>query len=389
MRNAYVVAIQRSAVTKAGKGGLSTFRPDDLLAALIQSMMREYPTLADRIEDVVIGCALQEGPQAGNIARNATLLAGLPDHTPAVTVNRLCSSGLQSIVYAAERVMLGLSDVVLAGGVESMSMVPFTPSRFSINPRLFDAAREDIGMAYGMGLTAERVAEKYQISREDQDQYALESHRRALHAIQSGWKEAEILAIDVPHWTPAGTESVSVLEDEGPRQDTSLEMLSRLPTVFKKKGTVTAGNSSQISDGAGIALIVSEPILKTLHLSPLARYCGFAVTGVAPEEMGIGPITAIPKVLKQLGLTLTDLDWIELNEAFAAQTLAVLRTLHLDPDQVNPMGGAIALGHPLGASGTLRTATLLHGLRRTQGRYGMVSLCVGVGMGTAAVFERV
>ncbi|MCX7123137.1 MAG: acetyl-CoA C-acyltransferase, partial [Gammaproteobacteria bacterium] len=349
-----------------------------------------------QIDDVVIGCAMQEGPQGVNVARVSALLAGLPHRVPGVTVNRLCSSGLQSIAYAAERIQLGLSDLVLAGGVESMSMIPFTSNRFSFNPDLFDGQHaDDLGIAYGMGLTAEVVAKKYQISREDQDRFAFESHRRALQAIQNGWFKAEIEVLEVRnHHADLAVGKIiekmlKVTQDEGPRADSSFEALQKLPPAFAKGGTVTAGNSSQISDGAGIALIMSEKMLKALNLVPIARFCGFAVEGVDPAEMGIGPIQAIPKVLKQVGLKQKDLDWIELNEAFAAQSVAVIRALDLDPSKVNPNGGAIALGHPLGATGTIRAATLLHGLQRINGRYGMVSMCVGVGMGAAAIFERI
>ncbi len=394
MKNAYLVAVQRSPVCKAGRGAFAHVRPDRLLADLLAKMVAHYPSIQDQIDDVVIGCAMQEGPQGVNVARISALLAGLPQRTPGVTVNRLCSSGLQSIAYAAERIQLGLSDIVLAGGVESMSMIPFIPERFSFNPDLFDGQhQDDLGIAYGMGLTAEVVAKKYQISRENQDRFALESHQRALQAMQAGWFKAEITPIEVTQRqadlvTQTVLESKRVVDqDEGPRAETSLEALAKLPAVFAKDGTVTAGNSSQISDGAGVALIVSEKMLKALNLTPIARFCGFAVEGVDPAEMGIGPIKAIPKVLKQLGLQQADLDWIELNEAFAAQSVAVIRALDLDSAKVNPNGGAIALGHPLGATGTLRTATLVHGLQRIKGRYGMVSMCIGVGMGAAAIFE--
>lgn len=392
MKPAYIVAIHRSAVGKANKGAFANMRPDTLLAELISKMIAKFPQIKDRVDDVVVGCAMQEGPQGVNVARIAALLAGLPDSTPGVTVNRLCSSGLQAIAYAAERIQLGVADIVLAGGVESMSMIPFNTERYSFNPVLFDG-KHDAGIAYGMGITGEVVAKKYAVSREDQDRYALESHRRAITAISQGWFKDEICPIELhsPHAdlsTGQVIEKVQVItQDEGPRADTSMEALSKLPAVFMKNGTVTAGNSSQISDGAGVALIVSEAMLKELNLTPMARFCGFTVAGVAPEEMGIGPARAIPKVLKQVGLSLDKLDWIELNEAFAAQTLAVIRTLGLDAAKVNPCGGAIALGHPLGATGVLRTATLLHGLKRIKGRYGMTTMCIGGGMGAAGIFE--
>jgi acetyl-CoA acyltransferase len=395
MHSAYIVSIQRSAVTKAFKGSFAQVRPDDLLASLLTQMVGQYPEIRDIIDDVVIGCAMQEGAQGMNIARMALLLAGLPDRTPGVSVNRLCSSGLQSIAYAAERIGAGHADVMLAGGVESMSFLPFTPERLSFNPRLFAAGPSaDLGIAYGMGLTAEVVARRYAVSREDQDHFALESHRRAVQAQGAGQFAAEIWGVEAPLIRPnlatgvIETEVRLVIEDEGPRANTSFEALQKLPAVFEQGGTVTAGNSSQISDGAGITLIVSEKMLKTLNLRPLARFCGFAVTGLAPEEMGMGPVAAIPKVLKQVGISQNELAWIELNEAFAAQALAVSRQLKLDPARVNPLGGAIALGHPLGATGTLRSATVLHGLKKTKGRYGMVSMCIGLGMGAAAVFEN-
>lgn len=393
MNQAYIVAIHRSAVTKANKGSFANTRPDTLLAELIAKLIAKFPEVKDKIDDVVIGCAMQEGPQGVNVARVATLLAGLPNTTPAVTVNRLCSSGLQAIAYAAERIQLGLSDIVLAGGVESMTMIPFNADRYSFNPILFDGKHDDIGIAYGMGITAENVARDYKVSREEQDRYALQSHQRAMKAIKEGAFEAEICPIEVTdRKADLATQKVAetkkvVKQDEGPRADTSFEILEKLPAAFAKGGTVTAGNSSQVSDGAGIALLMSEKMLKALKLEPLARFCGFSLTAVPPEVMGIGPITAIPKVLKQLGLSLKDMDWIELNEAFAAQTLAVIRSLNLDINKVNPCGGAIALGHPLGATGAIRTATLLHGLKRTKGRYGMTTMCVGVGMGAAGIFE--
>ncbi len=395
MSNAYIVAAYRAPIGKAGKGQFAHLRPDTMLSMLIRDLVDRFPAVRNEIDDVVVGCAMQEGPQGVNVARIAALLAGLPVRTPGVSVNRLCSSGLQSIAYAAERIQLGLSDVVIAGGVESMSMIPFTADRFSFNPILFDGQHnEDLGIAYGMGLTAEVVAKKYEVSREDQDRFALQSHERALHAIQKGHFKAEIVGIEVTdHRVDSGLQSVCDIkhiaaEDEGPRADTSFEVLQKLPAVFAKDGTVTAGNSSQISDGAAVVLVVSEKALKKFNLTPIARFCGFAVTGLAPEEMGMGPATAIPKALKQAGLSQNDLDWIELNEAFAAQSIAVIRQLNLDPAKVNPCGGAIALGHPLGATGSIRTATLLHGLERTQGRYGMVTMCIGVGMGAAGVFER-
>lgn len=395
MQTAYIISAQRAPVTKAGKGGFSQMRPDTLLANLIQKTLVQFPEVRDCIDDVVIGCAMQEGPQGVNIARVAALLAGLPNRTPGVSVNRLCSSGLQSIAYAAERIQLGQADIILAGGIESMSFLPFSLDRFSFNPILFDGHHSDeIGIAYGMGLTAEEVARKYEVSRESQDEFAFNSHQRALKAMEAGYFKDEILGIDVPKQLPdlvSGEilkSSQYLTQDEGPRKETSLERLSKLPPVFMRDGSVTAGNSSQVSDGAAVLLLVSEKMLKTLGLPPLARFCGFSVTGLAPEEMGMGPVKAIPDVLNRVGLNLEDMAWIELNEAFAAQSLAVMRQLSLDPERVNPCGGAIALGHPLGATGSIRAATLLHGLKRTKKRYGMVSMCIGLGMGAAGIFEN-
>lgn len=393
MQAAYVVMIQRSPVTRANKGAFRDLRPDDLLAFLISDTLKKIPQLDPfLIEDLIVGCAMPEGAQGLNIARNIALLAGLPNTVPGVMVNRFCSSGLQSIAYAAERIMLGHSDVILAGGVESMSMVPMGGFHLSMNPRVFTEP-ELLGISCSMGITAENVAAKYQVSRFAQDQFALRSHQRALAAQKNGWFSAEITPISVPHHRPdlstnrVKTDSLIVSQDEGPRNDTNMEILGHLPAVFKKDGSVTAGNSSQVSDGAGIAVLMSERMVKQLSITPMARFCGFSVAGVPPEIMGIGPVVAIPKVLKLIGIGLQDLDWIELNEAFAAQSLPVIAQVGLDPEKVNPQGGAIALGHPLGATGAIRTATLLHGLRRIKGRYGMTTMCIGTGMGAAGVFE--
>lgn len=395
MQTAYVVAVQRSPVTKAHKGAFKNLRPDDLLANVMVETLKKVPALDPAlIEDVIIGCAMPEGAQGMNIGRIVALLAGLPDSVPGVTVNRFCSSGLQSIAYAAERIMLGHADVMLAGGVESMSMVPMGGFHLSMNPRIFNEPKL-VGLSYSMGMTGEDVAEKYKVSREAQDEFSLHSHEKALSAQANGWFDAEIIPISVTnkiadlHTEKVVEKTELVAKDEGPRADTSLEALEKLPTVFKKDGTVTAGNSSQVSDGAAIAVLMSERMVKQLNVQPLARFCGFSVAGVPPEVMGIGPIMAIPKVLKQTGLSLEAMDWIELNEAFAAQTLAVIRTVGLDMNKVNPEGGAIALGHPLGATGTIRTATLVHGLERIKGRYGLCTMCIGSGMGAAGIFERV
>ena len=393
MHTAYIVAIHRTPVSKAHKGAFKEFRPDDLLAFLLQETVKTIPALDPKlIEDVIIGCAMPEGVQGLNLARRVALLAGLPDSVPGVTINRFCSSGLQSMAFAAERIMLGLSDVILAGGVESMSMVPMGGEHLAINPSIF-SNEAALGMVYSMGITAEKVAEYYKIGRHTQDEFALESHQKAIQAEQNGWFKAELIPVNVVHNIPdlstkkVATVRIKVAKDEGPRSDTSLEALAQLSPAFKSGGTVTAGNSSQVSDGAGIAVLMSERMVKVLNLEPLARFCSFAVAGVAPEMMGIGPVAAVPKALKLAGITLDQLDWIELNEAFAAQSLAVINSLQLDRAKVNPQGGAIALGHPLGATGTIRSATLVHGLKRSKGRYGMTTMCIGTGMGAAGIFE--
>lgn len=395
MQTVYVVAIQRSPVTKAARGAFKNLRPDDLLALMIRETLKKLPMLDPQlIEDVIIGCAMPEGPQGMNVGRIAALLAGLPDSVPGVTVNRFCSSGLQSIAFAAERIMLGQSDVMLAGGVESMSMVPMGGEHLAMNPRFFTDPKL-LGLSYSMGMTAEMVATQYKVSRAAQDEYALHSHQKAIHAQNAGWFDREMIPVEVTHASPdlqaqkILTQQEWVRHDDGPRVDTSLEALAKLPAVFKQEGMVTAGNSSPMSDGAAVAVLMSERMVQKLNLQPLARFCGFAVAGVAPEIMGIGPVAAIPKALKLAGLTLEQIDWIELNEAFAAQTLAVINTMGLDISKVNPQGGAIALGHPLGATGTIRTATLLHGLQRIQARYGLCTMCIGSGMGAAGIFERI
>lgn len=395
MRTAYIVAANRTAVGKANRGVFRSTRPDDLLAHVIRGTLAKVPNVnvAD-IDDVVVGCAMPEGPQGMNIARIGVLLAGLPDSVPGVTVNRFCASGTQAVAQAAERVMLGVADVMVAGGVESMTSVPMGGNNFCANPRMFANNNEHVAIAYGMGITAEKVAEQWKISRIAQDQFALESHRRAIAALDAGYFKPEILPYKVDWREPDLADgeikifTQSVDTDEGPRRDTSIEALSKLKPAFAVTGSVTAGNSSQVSDGAAAVVIVSEKYLKQHNLVPLARFVGFAIAGVPPEVMGIGPIKAIPKLLNQTGLSLNDLDWIELNEAFAAQSLAVIRDVGLDPAKVNPQGGAIALGHPLGATGAIRSATLVHGLQRTRQRYGMITMCIGTGMGAAAIIER-
>jgi acetyl-CoA acyltransferase len=344
------------------------------------------------ISDVIAGCAMPEAEQGMNVARIALLLAGLPDAVPGMTINRFCSSGLQAVAMAADRIRLGEADIMLAGGTESMSMVPMMGNKIAFNPAIFESD-EHYGIAYGMGLTAERIAERWKVSRDEQDVFALQSHLRALAAINNGEFQDEITPYSIVGRVPdmqnreiINTSRV-VFQDEGPRIDTTLAALGRLKTVFSQNGSVTAGNSSQMSDGAAAVLLCSEAALKRYNLIPIAKFLGFSVSGVSPEVMGIGPVVAIPQVLKQVGLNLNDMGWIELNEAFAAQSLAVIHELGLDPVLVNPLGGAIALGHPLGATGAIRTATLLHGLRRHKQKYGMVTMCIGTGMGAAGVFE--
>lgn len=392
----YILDCLRTPVGKAPRGVFQNTRPDDLLAHVIRGIVNKHKALdPSRIDDVIVGCAMPEAEQGMNVARIGLLLAGLPESVPGVTINRFCSSGLQSIAMAADRIASGQADCILAGGTESMSMVPMGGHHFVANPAYFSENDAHIGIAFGMGITAEKVAERYDISREEQEKFALRSHKRAAKAIQSGAFNAEILPVQVKksqpdlHTQGIKSHSITVTRDEGPRPDTTLDQMAKLRTVFAAKGTVTAASSSQMSDGAGMAIVISERLLNELGLQPLARFCGFSVAGVAPEIMGIGPVAAIPKVLQQANLSLADMDWIELNEAFAAQSLAVIKELDLDQDKVNPYGGAIALGHPLGATGTIRTATCLHALHRNKLRYGMVTMCIGTGMGAAGIFERV
>ncbi|KTC78272.1 acetyl-CoA C-acyltransferase [Legionella brunensis] len=394
MTNVYVVDVLRTPVGKAPRGVFRHTLPDDLLAHTIRTLKKRNQSVDwQAIGDVVIGCAMPEAEQGMNVARIASLLADMPQSVPAMTINRFCSSGVQSIVTAAASIAYGDMSLALAGGVESMSMVPLGGNKYTANPAIFND--EHVAIAYGMGITAENVAKRWEVTREQQDEFAAESHRRAVAAQQRGDFKAEIapMEITVRHADLTTSEVISkkriISDDEGPRADTSYEVISRLRPVFAAKGTVTAGNSSQTSDGAGIALLANEEALKRYDLQPIGRLRGYAVAGVAPEVMGIGPINAIPLALKRAGLTLDQIDWIELNEAFAAQALAVIKTLDLPRDKVNPLGGAIALGHPLGATGAIRTATLLHGLRRTKGKYGMVTMCIGTGMGAAAIFEAI
>jgi len=394
LSDAYIVAATRSPIGKSSRGFFRNMRPDDLLVKVLQSALAQAPGLdPNAIEDIICGCAMPEGQQGLNIARTAAVLAGFPTRVGGVTVNRFCASGVTAIQMAADRIRVGEADVMIAAGVESMSMVPMGGNAPSFSPLMFEND-ENVGIAYGMGLTAEKVATQWKVSREAQDAFALQSHQRALAAQAAGYFTAETTPIEVIDRVPnLATGEVSekkrvVTTDEGARPDTSLEGLARLKSPFAARGSVTAGNSSQTSDGAGALILVSEKALKQFGLKPLARFVSFAAKGVPPQYMGIGPIEAIPAALKNGGLTLDQLDWIELNEAFAAQSLAVINTLGLDIAKVNPMGGAIALGHPLGATGAIRAATVIHGLQRTQGKYGMVTMCIGMGQGAAGIFEK-
>ncbi|MCD9005660.1 acetyl-CoA C-acyltransferase [Luteimonas sp. XNQY3] len=395
IQDAYIVAATRTPVGKAPKGVFRNTRPDDMLAHVLKAVVAQAPGIdVNRIDDAVIGCAMPEGEQGMNVARIGVLLAGLPDTVAAQTVNRFCSSGLQAVALAANEIRLGNADLMLAGGTESMSMVPMMGNKVALSPSVFKD--DHVAIAYGMGITAEKVAEEWKVSREDQDAFALASHQKAIAAIQAGEFKDEISPYEIVSHQPdlAGNavrlRKLLVDTDEGPRPDSSIEGLTKLRPVFRNGqfgGSVTAGNSSQMSDGAAGILLASGRAVQDYDLKPLARFVSFAVAGVRPEVMGIGPIAAIPKALAQAGLTLDDIDWIELNEAFAAQALAVIRDSKLDPSKVNPLGGAIALGHPLGATGAIRTATIVHGMRRRKKRYGLVTMCIGTGMGAAGVIE--
>jgi len=393
VQEAYIVAATRTPVGKAPRGMFRNTRPDDMLAHVIKAVMAQAPSLDPAsIGDVIVGCAMPEAEQGMNFARIGLLLAGLPDSVPGLTINRFCSSGVQAVALAADRIRVGEADVMLAAGAESMSMVPMMGNKIAFNSAIFE--KDDrYGIAYGMGLTAEKVAERWKVSREAQDAFALQSHQRALAAIAAGEFKDETTPYEIVEHVPdldsreVKLKKRIVTNDEGPRADTTLEGLAKLKTVFAQKGSVTAGNSSQMSDGAGAVLLCSEAALKRYNLTPIGKFHSFSVAGVPPEVMGIGPKEAIPRVLKQAGLSLQDMDWIELNEAFAAQSLAVINELGLDPAKVNPLGGAIALGHPLGATGAIRTATLLHGMRRRKQKYGLVTMCIGTGMGAAGLFE--
>ena len=391
MREAVVVSAVRTAVGKAPRGTLKHTRPDDLGAAAVVGALERVPMLdRSEIEDVIIGCAMPEAEQGMNVARVIALRAGLPVESAAMTVNRYCASGLQTIALAAERIRGGGAEVIVAGGAESMSYVPFGGNKISVNPWLVENFP---GSYLSMGLTAERVAKHYEITREESDAFALSSHQKALAAIEAGRFEDEIVPVKVTRTALNGGGKPESKErefkvDEGPRADTSMEALAKLKAAFRAKGVVTAGNSSQTSDGAAAAVIMSEERAKAIGATPLARFVSFAYAGCMPEEMGIGPVYAIPKALKMAGLTLEDIDVIELNEAFAAQSLAVIKTLGLDMAKVNLNGGAIALGHPLGCTGAKLTATLIREMKRSKARYGLVTMCVGGGMGAAGIFEN-
>jgi acetyl-CoA acyltransferase len=393
-KDAYIVAAVRTPVAKR-RGAFLHVRPDDMLAHVLRSLIARAPAFdAKEIGDVIIGCAFPEAEQGLNVARIGVLLAGLPNSVPGMTINRFCSSGLQAVALAADRIRAGEADVMIAGGTESMTAMPqMMGNKVSVSPAVFEK-EENYGIAYGMGITAENVALQWKVSREDQDAFALESNRRAVAAIKEGKFAAEIAPYTARLHAPGEDGTVRIVEqvvdtDEGPRADSTIEKLAKLKPVFAAKGSVTAGNSSQMSDGAGAVLLMSEAGLKRYNATPQARFCGFSVAGVPPEIMGIGPIEAIPRVLKLTGTTLDKMDWIELNEAFAAQSLAVIRELKLDTAKVNPLGGAIALGHPLGATGAIRVATLMSAMQREKFRYGMVTMCIGTGMGAAGIFERV
>jgi acetyl-CoA acyltransferase len=398
VQEAYIVAATRTPIGRSHKGFFRNTRPDDLLAAVLRSALAQVPGLDPAsIEDVICGCAIPEAQQGLNVARVGAVLAGLPKSVGGITVNRFCASGISAVQMAADRIRVGEADVMIAAGTESMSMVPMMGNSPNLSPSIFaDTDNVDnYGIAYGMGLTAEKVATQWKISRDAQDEFAYNSHMKALAAMKAGHFANEMTAVDVTersvdlHTAEVTTQTRSVSLDEGARPDTTIEGLGKLKTVFSARGSVTAGNSSQTSDGAGALILVSEAALKRFNLTPLAKFSSYASRGVPPHIMGIGPIEAIPAALKYAGLKHEDIDWFELNEAFAAQSLAVINTLGLDPSKVNPMGGAIALGHPLGATGAIRAATVIHALQRNQLKYGMVTMCVGMGQGAAGIFERV
>jgi acetyl-CoA acyltransferase len=398
VQDAYIVAATRTPIGRSHRGFFRNTRPDDLLATALRAALAQVPGLDPKaIEDVICGCAIPEGSQGLNVARIGAILAGLPNTVGGITVNRFCASGLSAVQMAADRIRVGEADVMIAAGTESMSMVPMMGNSPSLSPTIFSNTDdvENYGIAYGMGLTAEKVAQQWKVSRGAQDEFAYASHMKAIAAMKAGEFAAEITPVEVAERSvDLASADVSinmrtVSLDEGARPDTTVEGLAKLKTVFAARGSVTAGNSSQTSDGAGALILVSESALKRFNLKPLARFVSYASRGVPPHIMGIGPIEAIPAALKYAGLKHSDIDWFELNEAFAAQSLAVIHTLGLDPAKVNPMGGAIALGHPLGATGAIRSATVVHALQRKNLKYGMVTMCVGMGQGAAGIFERV
>ena len=391
MAKVYIVSAVRTAVGRAYRGSLKDTRPDDLGVIAVRGAVDRIANLDPKqVDDVILGCAMPEGEQGMNVARICALKAGLPDSVPGMTINRFCSSGLQAIALAAERIMIGAADIIVAGGTESMTMVPMGGNKPSFNPEIVEE-RPEVFMP--MGLTAEQVAGKYMVTRDDQDVFAFHSHRKALAAVKEGKFREEIVPVattvyDAKDGGKPVPRQIVFEVDEGPRADTTIEALAKLSPAFDPKGTVTAGNASQMSDGAAAAVVVSEKALKALGAEPLARFLGFAVAGVPPEIMGIGPVAAVPKLLRRLRIKLTRIDLVELNEAFAAQSLPVIRELGLDPDRVNVNGGAIALGHPLGCTGAKLTATLLYEMKRREAKLGLVTMCIGGGMGAAGLFER-
>ena len=398
LQDAYIVAATRTPIGRSHRGFFRNTRPDDLLASALRSALSQVPSLDPAsIEDVICGCAIPEAQQGLNVARIGAVLAGLPKSVGGITVNRFCASGISAVQMAADRIRVGEAEVMIAAGTESMSMVPMMGNAPSLSPSVFTHTDdvERYGIAYGMGLTAEKVAQQWKVSREAQDEFAYHSHMKAIAAMKAGEFTDEITPVDVTERSvdldtaDVALKTRSVNLDEGARPDTTVAGLGKLKTVFSAKGSVTAGNSSQTSDGAGALILASESAIKRFGLTPLARFVSFASKGVPPHLMGVGPIEAIPAALRYAGLSLDDIDWFELNEAFAAQSLAVMNTLGLNPAKVNPMGGAIALGHPLGATGAIRAATVVHALRRKQLKYGMVTMCVGMGQGAAGIFERV
>lgn len=391
LQDVYIVKAIRTPVCKAYKGGLANVRPDDLLAYVLSQLLKGSNLSSELIDDVIIGCAMPEAEQGMNVARISTLLAGYSNKVPAMTINRFCSSGLQTIAMAADKIRSGSADIIVAGGVESMSMVPMGGYNYRANPNIYN--NENISIAYGMGVATEIVATRWGISRQMQDEFALSSHKKAVQANNDNLFENEIVPYSYSYNMIKNNQlhviNKTIYKDDGPREDTDLDKLAKLLPVFKNKGTITAGNSSQMSDGAAALLIMNEKSLNKYNLVPMAKFDGFSVIGLSPEIMGVGPIAAIPKCLKQCNLSLDDIGWFELNEAFAAQSLAVINELQLDIKKVNPYGGAIALGHPLGATGAVKACTLVHAMQKNKIQYGMVTMCIGTGMGAAGIFEKV